>query len=88
MATHAGVRVVGLSGGSAAGAVASQAVLGDIPWTPTAPAAFTEATVTEILIEAGRAVGVVAEARTSTGAVRRLTIRAQAVVLSCGTKKI
>jgi predicted short-subunit dehydrogenase-like oxidoreductase (DUF2520 family) len=45
MATHAGVRVVGLSGGSAAGAVASQAVLGDIPWTPTAPAAFTGSTL-------------------------------------------
>jgi choline dehydrogenase-like flavoprotein len=49
---------------------------------------FYQARVSEILIEGGRAVGVVAEARVGhngTAQTRRLTIRAKAVVVSCGT---
>lgn len=49
---------------------------------------FTEAKVTEILIENGRAAGVIAEATVGDNgsrSVRRLTIRARAVVVSGGT---
>lgn len=46
---------------------------------------FHHATVTEILVEGGQAVGVVARARREDGTSVRLTVRADAVVLACGT---
>ena len=45
MATRAGIRVTGLSGGSASGAAAAQEVLGEAPWTSGAPAAFAAGTL-------------------------------------------
>ena len=45
---------------------------------------MSHATVTRVLVEGGRAVGVVAEASTDNGSPRRITVRARAVVLACG----
>jgi len=46
---------------------------------------FTRARVKKVLVEGGRAVGVVAETRRADGRKARYTVRARAVVLSCGT---
>ncbi len=46
---------------------------------------YTEARVDRILVEHGRAVGVVAVAKNRDGRKVKLTVRAKAVVLSCGT---
>ena len=49
---------------------------------------FSQAKATKVLIENGRAVGVVAKGRArdnGTGTTRRLVVRAKAVVVSCGT---
>lgn len=46
---------------------------------------YTHARVREVIVEGGRAVGVRATARAADGSIRRLTVRARAVVLGCGT---
>lgn len=46
---------------------------------------YTHARVTEVLVEGGRAVGVVARVGGANGAARRLTVRARSVVLAAGT---
>ncbi|HTJ84459.1 MAG TPA: GMC family oxidoreductase, partial [Polyangiaceae bacterium] len=46
---------------------------------------YTHARVTEVLVEGGRAVGVVAKVGGGNGSARRLTVRARSVVLACGT---
>lgn len=48
-------------------------------------AVYCNARVTRVLIEGGRAVGIVARAGGKNGAARTLTVRARAVVLACGT---
>ncbi len=45
---------------------------------------YCNARVTRVLIEAGRAVGVVARATGGNGSSKRITIRARSVVLACG----
>jgi hypothetical protein len=46
---------------------------------------YTGARVEEILVEEGRAVGVVARAEREDGSVAKLVVRARAIILSCGT---
>lgn len=46
---------------------------------------YSRARVTRILVENGRAVGVVAKVGDNNGASKRLTVRARSVVLSCGS---
>lgn len=45
----------------------------------------THARVTKVIVEAGRAVGVVAKVGGENGSSRRLTVRAKTVVLACGS---
>lgn len=60
----------------------------DVSYVPAALRAgamlFTHARVTAVIVEAGRAVGVRASVRHPDGSRRTLTVRATAVVLSCG----
>ncbi len=46
---------------------------------------YCNARVTRVIIEAGRAVGVVARANGENGSSKTITVRARAVVLACGT---
>lgn len=46
---------------------------------------YCNARVTRVIVEAGRAVGVVARATGTNGSSKRVTVRARAVVLACGT---
>lgn len=46
---------------------------------------YAHAKVTKVIVEAGRAVGVVARVGGHNGGARRLEVRARAVVLACGT---